>query len=705
MGAILSTAVYNVILGGLILASVLCVDDEPAFLEIAQQYLSKLGAHEIDTSVSVRDALARTASRRYDVIVSDYQMPDIDGLEFLRAIRESGDSTPFIVFTGKGREDVVIDALNLGADFYLQKGGDPRALFTELENMIERLVAHSDARRNLADSEEKYKAIFENTGSAMITTDLEGNVILANREFEMLTGLRKEEIEGRPWSAFVDEESVGQIPSILKALNEYPSSAPRSFEIWLRKADGSRRCVITRPRVLASKKMLIAPFIDVSNLREAEHKLRLLNHLYSFLSQVNEANVRSRSSSELFPELCRVAVKHGGFDMSWIGVFDPTTKSLIPEAWAPLDMEDSRNPRAHLAQLSKCTEAAIRAVKENRIILQGTDVKTGQKSKMPNLVKSLGFQSLVSVPLRREGKAIGSLNMYSTHASHFGGEAMGLMKEVVSNIEFTLNSYDYESQLRSRTQELAQKVNELRFMNTITNLAHDEDMTFEDYCGKVVQSLAATLDRYGDPSVRIRIDDDVCTSSDFREKSQRILAPIRESGEVVGQLEVFYDPNNLKPSSESGVGDEKHLIDQVASRIGGALKLERTRRQLVRQNAMAQKYLEIANVMVVVIDANGSVSLVNKRTCSVLGYDEHEMLGKNWFETFLPAGSRKMVHDMFSEIIGGDLSRFEHAVNDVVTKTGETKRISWHNTFVCDESGKVISTVSSGQVLDDDAMP
>ena len=59
----------------------------------------------------------------YDAIISDYQIPDMDGIEFLKKVRSSGNSIPFIIFTGKGREEVVIEALNAGADFYLQKGG------------------------------------------------------------------------------------------------------------------------------------------------------------------------------------------------------------------------------------------------------------------------------------------------------------------------------------------------------------------------------------------------------------------------------------------------------------------------------------------------------------------------------------------------------------------------------------------------------
>ncbi len=73
---------------------------------------------------------------RLAAAVSDDQMPAMDGIEFLKAVRGWGDKTPFIIFTGKGREDVVIEALNTGADFYLQKGGEPKSQFPELAHKI-----------------------------------------------------------------------------------------------------------------------------------------------------------------------------------------------------------------------------------------------------------------------------------------------------------------------------------------------------------------------------------------------------------------------------------------------------------------------------------------------------------------------------------------------------------------------------------------
>ncbi len=102
--------------------SVLFVDDEPALLEITRLYLEKSGSITVETCRSALEALGILKNRQFDVIVSDYEMPLMDGIMFLKILRAEGNDTPFLIFTGKGREHVVIDALNNGADYYLQKG-------------------------------------------------------------------------------------------------------------------------------------------------------------------------------------------------------------------------------------------------------------------------------------------------------------------------------------------------------------------------------------------------------------------------------------------------------------------------------------------------------------------------------------------------------------------------------------------------------
>jgi len=129
---------------------VLYVDDERELLEIARAFLERNGDFCVDLCDSPRHALDAALSGGYDAIVSDYQMLEMNGIEFLKAFRSEDGTTPFIIFTGRGREEVVIEALNSGADFYLQKGGDPRVQFAELAHKIRQAVSRQRSVAALA---------------------------------------------------------------------------------------------------------------------------------------------------------------------------------------------------------------------------------------------------------------------------------------------------------------------------------------------------------------------------------------------------------------------------------------------------------------------------------------------------------------------------------------------------------------------------
>lgn len=112
---------------------VLLVDDERSFLELTKIYLEKEGGLNVITSPSAREGLKILDERDIDVIVSDYQMPGMDGLGFLEEVKKNREmQIPFIIFTEKGREEIAGEALNLGAERYIQKCGDPSVQYSSL---------------------------------------------------------------------------------------------------------------------------------------------------------------------------------------------------------------------------------------------------------------------------------------------------------------------------------------------------------------------------------------------------------------------------------------------------------------------------------------------------------------------------------------------------------------------------------------------
>jgi PAS domain S-box-containing protein len=132
---------------------ILYLDDEEGLLEIGKLFLEMEGDFSVSTTTSPEEALDLIEAHRCDAVLSDYQMPRMNGIEFLKRVRALDENIPFIIFTGRGREEVVIEALNSGADFYLQKGGDPTAQFTELKNALRTLVERSATEQRLHRTE------------------------------------------------------------------------------------------------------------------------------------------------------------------------------------------------------------------------------------------------------------------------------------------------------------------------------------------------------------------------------------------------------------------------------------------------------------------------------------------------------------------------------------------------------------------------
>ena len=147
--------------------TVLYVDDEPALLEIGKLFLERPGTMRVDTIDSAQEALERIRSTQYDAVISDFQMPEMDGITFLKALRRENPTLPFIIFTGKGREEVVIEALNCGADHYLQKGGDMKSQFAELRHNIERAVDRKRAHDTIIHLS-RLNSVLSSTNRAVI---------------------------------------------------------------------------------------------------------------------------------------------------------------------------------------------------------------------------------------------------------------------------------------------------------------------------------------------------------------------------------------------------------------------------------------------------------------------------------------------------------------------------------------------------------
>jgi CheY-like chemotaxis protein len=123
--------------------TVLFVDDNAEFLKSAKQCLLLHGSYEIETALSVDEALKKMEKSKPDAIICDLQMPITDGFEFLKTLRENDDNTPFIVFTIAEEKEKALRAFRLGANGFVGKSGDPEVVFSTLQKCIDKSISEA----------------------------------------------------------------------------------------------------------------------------------------------------------------------------------------------------------------------------------------------------------------------------------------------------------------------------------------------------------------------------------------------------------------------------------------------------------------------------------------------------------------------------------------------------------------------------------
>jgi len=136
------------------------------------------------------------------------------------------------------------------------------------------------------------------------------------------------------------------------------------------------------------------------------------------------------------------------------------------------------------------------------------------------------------------------------------------------------------------------------------------------------------------------------------------------------------------------------VLSEHISKAEQALKTASRQSEIERDKA--QQYLDTAGVMFVAIDANQKVTLINKKGCEVLGYRQEEILGKNWLENFIPERLREDVTSVFNQLMAGEIEPVEYFENPVLTRSGEERIISWHNTVICDDQSRIVGALGAG---------
>ncbi|MFC4249073.1 response regulator [Natribaculum luteum] len=269
---------------------ILHVDDDPAVAELTADFLEREDDRfTVETATSASEGVDQLDADDFDCIVSDYDMPVHNGIEFLETVREEDPELPFILFTGKGSEEVASEAISAGVSDYLQKGVNTE----QYELLANRILTHVERTRAQRERKRHRNAI-ETARERISILDVEGHFVYVNEAYADLYGYDPDEMIGHSWELTYPDDEIQEIrEEILPTVEE--TGFWRGETIGLR-ADGST-FVEDHSLALTDEGEFVCTIRDVTEHQECKHKLQRSNALLSTLFEALPAGVLAEDES------------------------------------------------------------------------------------------------------------------------------------------------------------------------------------------------------------------------------------------------------------------------------------------------------------------------------------------------------------------------------------------------------------------------
>ena len=322
------------------LIKILLIDDEKAILEATKTYLKQMACDlDITTCTSSKKALNLLAKNEFDIVISDYQMPEMNGLELLQKIRESDSKITFIMMTGKGREEVAIKALNLGADFYLQKGKDTKSQFRELLNLVDKSIDKKVSEKALDENRNLFYLLASNVSDVITIIDFDFKAVYVSPSSEKLFGYPPEEFIQLSYQDFLTPESIIElekhIAELMEKINQPTVNIEKTRTVALEviRKDGSKIWTEAKFNYMQDSKKNLTGLLnvmrDISHRKKAEQSLILERESFRLIA---ETAVSTASFSEICNTVLGNLIKTIDFNYGSIRIYNEKTGILSPIA-------------------------------------------------------------------------------------------------------------------------------------------------------------------------------------------------------------------------------------------------------------------------------------------------------------------------------------------------------------------------------------
>lgn len=461
--------------------SVLVVDDKDENLYLLQVLLTHQG-YRVSTARHGAEALTMARQSPPDLLVTDILMPVMDGFALCRQWKSDAQlkHIPLIFYTATytdARDERF--ALDLGADAFVVKPAEPAAFMAIIQAVLaatgeataparettvdepvllkeyNQVLVHKLEKKllQLEEAEQYNRMLFDVVPDGILIADGDGICRDANANTCRMLGHAREQLLGLPLADVVAKPGFDAVEMARAAIE---GQAPRVYQWPFRRADGSQFAADVRVATMPDGQLLVS-IRDLTEGQVAAARIQRLTQLYAALSQCNQAIVRCTNEEQLFPQVCRDAVRFGGMKLAWIGLLDPASRQVKTVAAFGDGAE-------YLEGLGVSVNPDDRFGRGPT----GTSIRNGQPFWCQDFLDDpatapwhqrglqLGWRSSAALPLFRSGVPVGALSLYAATVNAFDDDARKLLVEMAADISFALDNFARE-RARQRAEAERQK--------------------------------------------------------------------------------------------------------------------------------------------------------------------------------------------------------------------------------------------------------
>lgn len=459
---------------------VLHVEDDPEFASMTAAFLSRTDDRiDVVSATSANEGLTRLSEEPIDCVVSDFDMPRQDGIELLESVRAVDEDLPFILFTGKGSEEVASEAISAGVTDYLQKqqGTDQ---YTILANRITNAVEQYRSQRALDASRERLSLFIDKSPLGVIEWDESFEVVQVNEKGEEILRRGESALVGKGFETLVPDSALDAVEETITALQE--GSGGYNTVLDVETGDGEQIVCEWHNRIIRENGETVAIFSQFQEITERRQRQQRIEALHDTTREL--MHVESREAvAELVVETARDLL---GLPLSAVFLADESADALRPTAVtdeAQAIIDDHPTFREGDSLVWEVFDSG-----EQRVF---DDVSTHPNRYNPDT----DISSELLIPLGDHGVLIAA----STDVAAFEDASVSLMRTLAANTEEALSRLDRQQELRTLTErhELALDGAELGVWDW--KIKTDEvtfDERWADMLGYSLDELDPTVDTW-----------------------------------------------------------------------------------------------------------------------------------------------------------------------------------------------------------------